>query len=306
MDSRGGNTNYGLWLLFILVCCQPLSAYKVKDFPFAITDIKVHTAVLDSAKYDPRLTTYQDFTFRDTCAIEYYEAEMIMNGKKQNLKFALPFFLYDLNQQHADLHIRDLPQYKGQVLPSIFTYITYPLLLPRPVEKLELYLHNRRVLASNVLLSPDLLEYMVAGPVGVPIPEKKLPTPKLSDIYNSSKAYPQSKLQDISTDNEVYTLHTARVEYCPCEYIPKERKLYIYDLRIVFHYRDELLPAKDIPWLTQRFRVGLAGYFDHVTDFEENYTFLWKGNVGRDYRDILISEYGIPQDVVFEKITKQD
>jgi hypothetical protein len=307
MNSTSAKPSLGFWAaaLFILIVCKPLGAYKVNKLPFPVADFKVQTAALDTTKYDPKLSTYHDFKFRDSCAIENYEAQWIMNGKKQNLKFGFPYFMYDMYEQHADWHIMYLPQYKGVVLPEIFSYRIMLLLLPRPIEKVELYLHNRRVLASNLLLAPDLWEYRVHYPSGGPIPERKFPTPKLSSIYNSNKAYPQYKLQDIRLE-ECFSLQTAFVQYCPCEYMPRERKLYIYDLRIVIHYKDELIPITDIRDLTFRFKAGLARFDTHMMNYEDDLTFLWKIRSGRDERDILISEYGIPAEVVYEKIPLQD
>lgn len=298
--------NHKLRIIIIIFSSLPgyLLAYNFTQLPFPISDLKVNSQSLDSLSRNSRPSTHHDFTFQDSCPIEYFEAQMIFNGRKQNLKFGFPFLFMDMARNHADLHLKDLPKYSKQLLPEINTWDVYLLLLPRPIDHIDLILYNKRLLASDLLLKPDLSSYKFFGPIGFNPPPRKTPTPTLSDVYNSGKAYPQFKLQDIELYSD-YEIYLARLVFCPFEYLPKERKLFVYDLRIVVTYKDEIYPVRDQQWRNLAISQTRVYIDTHLLDYTYD-SFLKTAKVGRDIRDILVYEYRIPEEVVERKFPQDE
>jgi hypothetical protein len=108
------------------------------------------------------------------------------------------------------------------------------------------------------------------------------------------------KMQQMSLTS-AFDYQSAHLKYTPFEYIPSQRELYVYDMRIVFHYKDEVIPFHEHLHNRSR-RFSLAGVYPIDDEIEEKnasmlgFNYAFKSYPGT--RKLLLDEYEIPPSMV--------
>jgi len=231
-----------LCLTFICLSSYlPLIGYSLSEVDFPIRDIKIASKDLENLKHEGELISYHDVLFADTLHLQYYDALTVLQGKKQKHKLGvIPLLYYPAYEGEVDVHTRaTYPQISN--LPHICVFQTSVLLRRRKINRVEVYLHNRRLLASDLILAPRFAPFIDNGIYYYDVLLDKNPQVQLSHIYSSEKPYPKFKMQRMWLQ-DIFDYHLATMCYSPLEYIPNQKKLYVYDMRIVIHYENELIP----------------------------------------------------------------